>query len=85
MADVVDILHRLAGMSHEPAQKLREAITEAQAVLDKLDAFTDDAQDAGQLVAASDIMPRYSALIPARSGLIHVTDSGHIRIAKEDA
>ena len=74
MTDVVDVLHRLAGMTHEPAQKLRAAIAEAQAVLDKLDAFTDDAQDAGQLVAASDIMPRYSALVPARSGLARKED-----------
>lgn len=69
MADVVDVLHRLTRMAHEPAQKLRAAIAEAQAVLDKLDAFADDAEDAEQLVAASDLMPRYIASIPERSGL----------------
>ena len=69
MADVIDILNRLGGMAHEPAQKLRAAIAEAQAVLDKLDAFVDDAEDAEALVAASDIMPSYIASIPDRSGL----------------
>ena len=69
MADVLDILNRLGSMAHEPAQKLRAAIAEAQAVLDKLDAFVDDAEDAEMLVAASDIMPTASAKIPDRAGL----------------
>ncbi|WP_461169289.1 hypothetical protein [Arthrobacter sp. Z1-15] len=69
MADVVDVLHRLTHMAHEPAQKLRAAIAEAQAVLDKLDAFADDAEDGAQLIAASDLMPTSSANIPDRAGL----------------
>ena len=69
MTDVIDVLHRLAHMAHEPAQNLRAAIAEAQAVLDKLDAFADDAEDGAQLIAASDIMPNASANIPERSGL----------------
>lgn len=69
MADVIDVLHRLTFMAHEPAQKLRAAIAEAQAVLDKLDAFAQDAEDGYCLIAASDIMPTHNALIPGRSGL----------------
>jgi len=69
MADIVDVLHRLTFMAHEPAEKLRAAIAEAQAVLDKLDAFAQDAEDGYCLIAASDIMPGHNALIPERSGL----------------
>lgn len=69
MADIVDVLHRLTFMAHEPAQKLRAAIEEAQAVLDKLDAFANDAEDGYCLIAASDIMPTHNSLIPERSGL----------------
>ena len=69
MADIVDVLHRLTFMAHEPAQKLRAAIEEAQAVLDKLDAFAQDAEDGYCLIASSDLMPTHNALIPERSGL----------------
>jgi hypothetical protein len=69
MADIIDVLHRLTFMAHEPAQKLRSAIAEAQTVLDKLDAFAQDAEDGYCLIAASDIMPTHNALIPERSGL----------------
>ena len=75
MADVVDVLHRLTNMAHEPAQKLRAAIAEAQAVLDKLDAFADDAEDSAQLIAASDLMPTSSANIPDRAGLTRMEEA----------
>jgi hypothetical protein len=51
------------------AGKLRAEITEAQAVLDKLEQFATDAEDIAQLAAASDICPRSIANIPERSGL----------------
>ena len=69
MTDIIDVLHRLTGMAAKPAQDLRAAIAEAQAVLDKLEAFASDAEDGYILIAASDIMPRHNAIIPERSGL----------------
>lgn len=71
MADVIDVLHRLTHLAGSAAEQLHEAIKEAQAVLDKLDAFATDAEDGAQLIAASNIMPTYSANIPERSGLTH--------------
>lgn len=68
--DVIDVLYRLRDMAGLAAEKLRSEIAEAQTVLDKLDAFANDAEDGGQLIAASDIGSRYSALVPSRSGLI---------------
>lgn len=70
MADVIDVLHRLTFMAHGAAETLREAIAEAQKVLDKLDQFADDAENAGQLMAASDLKPAYSANIPDGAGLV---------------
>ena len=70
MSDIIDVLHRLTFMAHEPAQNLRVAIAEAQAVLDKLDKFADEAQNAGQLMAASDLKPNYTALVPDGAGLV---------------
>lgn len=75
MADVIDVLHRLTFMAAKPAQELRAAIAEAQAVLDKLDAFAKDAEDGYILIAASDIMPTHNALIPERSGLARKEES----------
>lgn len=69
MSDVIDVLYRLRGMAGLAADDLRSAIGEAQAVLDKLDRFADDAEDGAQLMAASDLAPNSSALIPERSGL----------------
>lgn len=69
MSDVIEVLYRLRNMAGMEADKLRGQIAEAQQVLDKLDAFTNDAEDIGQLAAASDIGAGYHALIPERSGL----------------
>lgn len=67
--DVIDVLYRLRNMASIEADRLRAYIAEAQAVLDKLDVFADDAQDVAQLSAASDLFPSYSALVPERAGL----------------
>jgi len=56
MSDVIDVIYRLR---------------EAQAVLDRLDKFADDAQDVAELAAASDLFPTHSALLPERAGLVH--------------
>jgi hypothetical protein len=69
MSDITDVLYRLRDMAGLAADDLRSAIGEAQAVLDKLDQFANDAEDSAQLIAASDIEPHASALIPERSGL----------------
>ena len=76
MSDVIDVIYRLRNMAGIAADKLRAEISEAQQVLDKLDAFAHDAEDIGQLAAASDIAPRWSALIPERAGLTR-PNSGH--------
>lgn len=70
MNDITDVLYRLRDMAGLAADDLRSAISEAQTVLDKLDQFANDAEDSAQLVAASDLYPNSSALIPERSGLI---------------
>jgi len=69
MSDVIDVMYRLRNMAGAAADDLRTAIAEAQAVLDKLDRFADDAEDGAQLMAASDLAPNSHALIPERSGL----------------
>lgn len=48
MADVIDVLYRLRNMTGEAADKLREAIAEAQSVLDKLDEFADSAEKSAE-------------------------------------
>jgi hypothetical protein len=50
-ADIVEVLYRFQIMSWGAAEKLRAAIGEAQAVLDKLDEFGNDAEDLGQVAA----------------------------------
>jgi hypothetical protein len=70
MSDVLDLIDRLARMSHDAAEKLRAEVATAQAVLDRLDAFTKGAEDTMQLAAASDLFPNWSALIPDGAGLI---------------
>lgn len=71
MADVLDVMYRLRDMAGIAADELRTAISEAQAVLDKLDKFSHDAEDTAQLAAASDIFPDSVASIPKRAGLVH--------------
>ncbi|WMI32999.1 hypothetical protein SEA_PEGGYLEG03_58 [Arthrobacter phage PeggyLeg03] len=74
MSDIIDVLYRLRDMAGVAADDLREAIKEAQAVLDKLDCFANDAEDGGQLIAASDIAGDACANVPARSGLQRKTE-----------
>jgi hypothetical protein len=69
MADILDVMYRLRDMAGIAADDLREAIKEAQAVLDKLDCFANDAEEGAELMAASDLHPNCSANIPERSGL----------------
>ena len=69
MSDVIEVIYRLRNMAGIAADKLRGEIAEAQHVLDKLDTFAKDAEDIGELAAASDIAPGWSALIPERAGL----------------
>ena len=70
MADIIDVLHRMTHMAGAAADTLREAIADAQVVLDKLDSFAADAEDSGQLIAASGIGKGYSAFIPERARLV---------------
>lgn len=71
MADIVDVLYRLRNMAADPIAELRAAIADAQAVLDKLDAFADDAEHAAELTASSDRFPTYMPRTPpSDSGLI---------------
>lgn len=70
MSDIIDVLYRLRNHAGIAADKLREAIAEAQAVLDKLDAFADGAEYSAQLAASSDAFPNHHALVPGGSGLV---------------
>lgn len=67
-------LRNTAGRAAERLQgaitEAREFLAEAEAVYARLERIADDAEDAAQLVAASDIEPTSSALVPERSGLI---------------
>ena len=70
MADVTDVLYRLRDMANTAAITLREQIAEAQTVLDKLDKFAQDAEDAVVLFCSSDLQPDSSANIPEGSGFV---------------
>lgn len=74
MSDIIDVMYRLRNMTGIAADELRAAIKEAQAVLDKLERFADDAEDGAELLAASDLHPRHHALVPERAGLQRKTD-----------
>lgn len=67
-------LRDTAGRAAERLQgaitEAREFLAEAEAVYARLERIADDAEDAAQLVGASDIDPNTSALAPKRSGLI---------------
>jgi hypothetical protein len=69
MADIIDVMYRLRDMAGQSADTLREAIKDAQAVLDKLDCFANDAEEGAELIGASDLHPNCNANIPKRSGL----------------
>ncbi|AYN57464.1 hypothetical protein HOU47_gp58 [Arthrobacter phage Constance] len=74
MSDIIDVMYRLRDMAGVAADELREAIKEAQAVLDKLDCFANDAEEGAELIGASDLHPNCNANIPARSGLQRKTE-----------
>lgn len=69
MSDIIDVMYRLRDMAGIAADDLREAIKDAQAVLDKLDCFANDAEEGAELIGASDLHPNCNANIPERSGL----------------
>ena len=69
-SDVIDVIYRLRDMAGQAEVELRLAIRDAQKVLDRLEKFANDAEDGAQLIAASDLHPTCSALIPERSGLV---------------
>jgi hypothetical protein len=69
-ADLIDVMYRLRNMAGQAADELRPHVERAQSVLDRLDKFAKDTEDAVELVAASDLHPNCSANIPERSGLI---------------
>jgi hypothetical protein len=50
--------------------RIAEQVAEGRKVLERLTKLGDDAQDAAELVASSDILPDHHALIPERSGLV---------------
>lgn len=64
-----DYLYVVRDTAGRAADALGEQVAAAQKVLDSLTRIANDAEDAAQLVAASDIEPRTTALIPGRSGL----------------
>lgn len=71
MTDVIDVLYRLRNLAGSQADELRAQIIQAQTLLDKLDAFSRDAEDTAQLAAASAIFPAHQALPPTRAGLTY--------------
>lgn len=70
MTDISDFLYTLRNTAGEAADNLRASIAEAQGVLARLDKLAEDAEDSAQLIAASDIEPHASAIVPERSGLV---------------
>ena len=71
MSDVLDMIYRLRDMAGKEAARLSAEVAKAQAVLDRLEAFANDAEATAELAAASDLFPNARANIPARSGLVH--------------
>jgi hypothetical protein len=76
-ATVPDFLYVLRNTAGRAASKLnaeviemRKALNAAEAVLDRLNELADGAQDAAELVCASDLEPTAHANIPERSGLV---------------
>jgi hypothetical protein len=85
MSDILDVIDRLARMSYDAADRLRTQIATAQAVLDRLDAFTKGAEEVGQLAAASDLFPTWSANIPDAAGLVRTDEGAARERAKHEA
>jgi hypothetical protein len=73
VSDFLYVLRNEAGQAADRLQKqvidMRKALGEAERVLDRLNGLADDAQDAAELVCASDLEPTAHADIPERSGL----------------
>ncbi|MBC7955292.1 MAG: hypothetical protein H7Y33_05405 [Cytophagales bacterium] len=74
MSDVLDMIYRLRDMAGKEAARLSLEVAKAQAVLDRLEAFANDAEATAELAAASDMFPNASANIPARSGLVRLVN-----------
>lgn len=73
-ASVSDFLFLLEATAGRAADSLRAQITSAQAVLDSLDSMASKAQDAGCLVASSDLEPDATSYIPESTGLMRRPD-----------
>lgn len=78
MADVSDVLYRLRDMAGLAADRLRTEIDVAEKVWKSLDEFSRSAENAAQLVAASDIEPNSHALAPIGSGFETPNTNGRI-------
>lgn len=74
VSDFLYVLRNEAGKAAERLSKqvidMRKALGDAETVLDRLNGLADGAQDAAELVCASDLEPTACADIPERSGLI---------------
>lgn len=73
-ASVSDFLFLLEATAGKAADSLRAQIVAAQVVLDSLDTMASKAQDAGCLVASSDLEPTASSYIPESTGLMRRPD-----------
>ena len=73
-ASISDFLFLLEATAGKAADALRAQITAAQTVLDSLDSMASKAQDAGCLVASSDLEPTTSSYIPESTGLMRRSD-----------
>lgn len=69
--NITDVMYGMRDMAGHAADKLRIEIENAQKILDELDQFANDAEDGAQLIAASDLEPGASALIPDRANMRH--------------
>lgn len=80
MSDIIDVIDRLRDMAGREADALRAEVVKAQAVLDRLDRFANEAQDVCELAAASDLFPMARANIPERSNLMRIpgTECAHM-------
>jgi len=67
--NLIDALYGMRNSAGEAADRLHEAIADAQALLARLDQFTEDCEALAQLGAASDLWPNYTANVPDGAGL----------------
>lgn len=66
----LEVLYRLRDMAGRAADPLREAIRDANIVLEALDKFADDSEHVAQLGASSTRFPTWRADPPADAGLV---------------